>query len=517
MATPIRIEAESATTNIYRIEGNIAAASGGQVLGLRGGGSNTEVGTATFTFNEPTGNYLITLGAFDENDGTATLDLSQSGNSIANFTLNQDLGSASVEAATQVSLFVPQVVNVTSGETFVVTGSEDGNEHARFDFIEFQLIPEVSIAATQNGAEPGTDGQFTVSVTEALPIDLIVNYTIGGTATAGGNNDYNALSGVVTIPANSTSAVINVDVNDDSAVEGNETVVVTLNSIQDASGSPLANSGSIFGTNTATVTISDNDGSSGGGNGGGNNGGGNNGGGNGGQPTVQPTQQDDDLEGSSNDDRIRGLAGADIIRGRAGRDFISGNRDDDRLFGDADADVMRGRLGDDRMRGGAGDDDMFGDRGDDNMFGDAGNDVMRGNAGSDRIRGNQGDDVLFGNGRSDTINGGSGDDVIVGGGGNDVLTGGAGEDAFAYRRLFEGTDTITDFAVGVDVIDLNRLVNNFGVNAGTAFEENVRLIQQGANTVVRFDVDGNGGRAGTDLAILENVSAADLNADSFLF
>jgi hypothetical protein len=53
-----------------------------------------------------------------------------------------------------------------------------------------------------------------------------VNYTAGGTATAG--SDYVALSGSVQIPAGAATATVTVTPIDDAAVETNETVVATL-------------------------------------------------------------------------------------------------------------------------------------------------------------------------------------------------------------------------------------------------------------------------------------------------
>ena len=111
----------------------------------------------------------------------------------------------------------------------------------------------VSIAATIQASEPSTDGQFTLTLTNPVSINTIVTYTIGGTATPGAGNDYTALSGTVTILANSTSATIDVPVLDDNTVEtGGETVIVTLASANTAVTVSTTN-------DEATVTIADND------------------------------------------------------------------------------------------------------------------------------------------------------------------------------------------------------------------------------------------------------------------
>jgi len=90
----------------------------------------------------------------------------------------------------------------------------------------------VAVTATDAyAAEPESgsvdNGEFTVTRSGGDNSSaLTVYYTVGGTATP--TNDYTALSGSVTIPANQSSATISVNVCDDSAWEWNETVNITL-------------------------------------------------------------------------------------------------------------------------------------------------------------------------------------------------------------------------------------------------------------------------------------------------
>lgn len=63
-------------------------------------------------------------------------------------------------------------------------------------------------------------------------------------------------------------------------------------------------------------------------------------------------------------------------------------------------------------------------------------------------------DLLAGGAGADLLSGGSGDDILMDGAGADTLTGGAGADVFVLSA--DGAqDTITDFAMGVDRIDLS--------------------------------------------------------------
>lgn len=70
--------------------------------------------------------------------------------------------------------------------------------------------------------------------------------------------------------------------------------------------------------------------------------------------------------------------------------------------------------------------------------------------------GGQARDLLQGNAVANVLDGQGGDDVLIGAAGNDTLTGGSGSDLFVFAN--DGsTDTITDFATGVDRIDLTAL------------------------------------------------------------
>lgn len=133
---------------------------------------------------------------------------------------------------------------------------------------------------------------------------------------------------------------------------------------------------------------------------------------------------------------------------------------------------------------------------------DQSNDVINGQGGNDRISGLGGRDLLRGGAGSDTLSGGKDRDVLVGGIGSDLLTGGTGRDRFVIE-LTENIDTITDFQVGQDLIQ---------IVGDTTFEQ-VTIVQgTGANTndsIVRI--------LGQDVTILTGIQAASLNSSSLVF
>ncbi|WP_229685195.1 Calx-beta domain-containing protein, partial [Pedobacter zeae] len=61
----------------------------------------------------------------------------------------------------------------------------------------------VTVAATKDGAEPGTAGEFTFTLSNASASDTQITYNVGGTATSG--SDYTSIGTTVTIPAGQTS------------------------------------------------------------------------------------------------------------------------------------------------------------------------------------------------------------------------------------------------------------------------------------------------------------------------
>ncbi|WP_282437240.1 hypothetical protein [Vibrio amylolyticus] len=86
--------------------------------------------------------------------------------------------------------------------------------------------------------------------------------------------------------------------------------------------------------------------------------------------------------------------------------------------------------------GGTSDDHILGKKGNDTVNGGAGNDILEGNAGDDKV------------------NGGNGNDTIFGGVGNDSVSGGTGEDTFSMRVWRGGDNTIKDFTLGEDALEL---------------------------------------------------------------
>jgi Ca2+-binding RTX toxin-like protein len=149
--------------------------------------------------------------------------------------------------------------------------------------------------------------------------------------------------------------------------------------------------------------------------------------------------------GTTGSDTLNGIVNSDTIYGRGGNDSINGQQGNDLVFAGTGNDIVNGAQDNDTLYGDAGNDQLNGSVGDDALYGGDGNDQLVGGSGVDALLGQAGDDNLIGD---------IGDDLLNGGLGNDILFGGRGSDRFVLAAA-NGTDTISDFTNGQDLIQLS--------------------------------------------------------------
>jgi Ca2+-binding RTX toxin-like protein len=149
------------------------------------------------------------------------------------------------------------------------------------------------------------------------------------------------------------------------------------------------------------------------------------------------------------------LAGFENVTGTDFADTVRGDDLRNKVLGGRGADVLEGNGGNDTLTGGDGNDNLSGGLGNDLLNGAKGTDTLAGGDGADNLFGGDGNDSLSGDGGADTLRGENGDDTLSGGAGADRMFGGAGSDLFVFSDGF-GNDSVMDFAVNVDRIDLLR-------------------------------------------------------------
>jgi Ca2+-binding RTX toxin-like protein len=175
--------------------------------------------------------------------------------------------------------------------------------------------------------------------------------------------------------------------------------------------------------------------------------------GNDGDDTLNGGVGNDSLFGTVGNDSLFGDLGVDSLHGGVGKDTLDGGADNDFLIGAEDNDLILGGDGDDELQGNMGADVLQGGIGNDSLFGQEDADFLLGNEGNDRLQGDVGNDSLQGNEGNDTIFGEAGNDIIDGGLGDDALVGEAGSDRFFFGTN-NGNDTINDFIVSEDIIEI---------------------------------------------------------------
>jgi large repetitive protein len=206
-----------------------------------------------------TGTFTITRSGSTSSTLAVTYTLSGTATNEADY--GRLPGSVTIPAGSSSAAVVVTPVNdaaVEGSETVTLTispngayaiGSPNSATVTIGDNDQPPPLPTVTVAATDaNAAEPADVGTFTVTRAGSTASSLTVNYTLSGTAQNG--TDYQPLSGSLTIAAGSSSANITVNPIDDSAVESNETVILTI----------AANSAYTVGSpSSAPITIVDDD------------------------------------------------------------------------------------------------------------------------------------------------------------------------------------------------------------------------------------------------------------------
>ncbi len=160
-----------------------------------------------------------------------------------------------VNNGTTNSITIDFASNATSGNLTVWGVNSCGNGTVSASFpITVLSESEVTVTASDaTASETGSDpGEFTIDLgtVNNTGSAVVVSFNVTGTATA--SADYQSIGTSVPIPDGSKTAVIAVTgIVDDTQIEGNETVIITL----------TGTNNSLFTVNTtpATVTITDND------------------------------------------------------------------------------------------------------------------------------------------------------------------------------------------------------------------------------------------------------------------
>lgn len=249
-----------------------------------------------------------------------------------------------------------------------------------------------------------------------------------------------------------------------------------------------------------------------------------------GNDTMYGDAGNDTIGGGAGNDTLVGGTGSDVLFGGAGSDWLDvgihntftsdgptltntawAGTGADRVDGDNTSDLMGGGSGNDSLAGYGGNDILFGGADNaadatnhDSFLGGDGDDKIYGGTGNDSMSGDALHDLMFGGVGDDTLLGGSGNDELWGGAGNDRMTGGTGTDKFGFAAS-SGSDVVTDFEVGIDMLDLSFATTNFTTAASVA--------AAATDTGAGLQIDLGGGAT----LVLAGVMEADIANIDFIF
>lgn len=234
------VHATNGASTLLQADNDYTAAA--RLLAVNSNGNAAEPSTnSSFTISLPTG-YVSSLPITVTYTltGSATYGVDYSSGSATNLTLPAGQNSVEVPINIMNDALIEQTENLTLTITNGVATQGAGTV---FSFSPNPTAPNASMniadddnttsnrqlsVTAQNGAEPATNGSFSISLPAGVLSSESINIssTLSGTATSGA--DYRSITGPIVIPAGQNSVEVPLTIIDDKIIEGTETATLTL-------------------------------------------------------------------------------------------------------------------------------------------------------------------------------------------------------------------------------------------------------------------------------------------------
>jgi hypothetical protein len=202
-----------------------------------------------------TTSVTATLSAISATTTTVNLSISGTATTTSDYTLATSITVPAGSTSASITLTAVQDASYEGNETVIMdissvtNGTESGTQQKTVTITDDDASGSVVTLSTGSSSVAEAAGTTTVTATlsAASASVITVNLSFSGTATV--TSDY-TLATSISIPAGNTSASITLTAVQDASYEGNETVIIDIASVTNATES---------GTQQTTVTIADDD------------------------------------------------------------------------------------------------------------------------------------------------------------------------------------------------------------------------------------------------------------------
>jgi len=219
-------------------------------LGLSGSPLAENGGTAAVTATlsaAATQNVTVNLGFAGTATGGGT-DYTASGSSI---TISAGSTTGNITLTGNNDLLDEENETIIVDITGVTNGAESGTQQVTATITDDDAAPNLSFtAASQAIAENTGNATVTIQLSAASAKAVSIPFSVSGTASGSGTDYTLTPASPLIFDAGTTSRTISIAVNNDTLIEGDETIVITIGTPENATIGTIG---------THTVTITDND------------------------------------------------------------------------------------------------------------------------------------------------------------------------------------------------------------------------------------------------------------------
>jgi len=175
----------------------------------------------------------VTLLAATVDDVTIPFTLSGTATLGSDYTATASPATITAgNTTTTITLSISEDTDIENDETIIVTmgaptNATQGATTVYTHTIENDDLPSVTFdASAASTTEGDTDITLTVTLLAATVDDVTIPFTLSGTATLG--SDYTATASPATITAGNTTTTITLSISEDTDIENDETIIVTM-------------------------------------------------------------------------------------------------------------------------------------------------------------------------------------------------------------------------------------------------------------------------------------------------